>query len=185
MRLYRVFPYLSSAAPDKPGGALHISPLQGAGRIDNPELYRTRYASTSPAGACAEAFTYGDYRTVWSEALLRGAPSLPGSVRALAWLELRAETKICDLDDPKVLTRNRLRPSQVVTRERTPTQRWARDIFASGLWHGLSWWSYHDARWTSVALWRQDAVQAVGVELLTLQHTAITEAARILSIRIH
>jgi hypothetical protein len=53
--LYRVFPFHPDSSADKPGGALYVPP-QGAGRIDNPDLYTVLYLSDAPVGAIAEAF---------------------------------------------------------------------------------------------------------------------------------
>ena len=82
--LHRVFPYLASAAADKPGGALYLPP-RGNGRLDNPGAFSVLYLSDAGAGAIAEAF--GRFPE-WSAAMLEGSPSLPGSHRAIARLNL-------------------------------------------------------------------------------------------------
>src|ERR1700724_3593274 len=74
--LYRVFPFLESASnPTEPGHPLHVHPVQGGGRWDNPNLYLVRYLSTSAEGAVGE--TFGGVGS-WSSAML-ASPHLPGS----------------------------------------------------------------------------------------------------------
>ena len=77
--LYRVFPWVEAARAGDPGHPLFVPGLVG-GRVDNPDHYPTIYLSDGPGGACAEAFSY---RPAWDAAMLRGSPSMPGSVRAL------------------------------------------------------------------------------------------------------
>ncbi len=182
-RVYRVFAYDARAAPTEPGGVLYI-PRQGNGRVDNPQAYQARYASDSPAGACAEVFNYGTYREIWSAAMLRGVPGLPNSRRALAWYDLREDARpVCDLDDPRELAAQRLRPSRVITRDYHVSQAWALCLFEAEQWSGVRWWSYHNARWSSMALWDGAIIAAHGIEELTLEHPALQEAAEVLRIR--
>lgn len=184
MRVYRVFTYDPNAAPATPGGVLYIPP-QGAQRADNPRAYQALYVGDSAAGVCAEAFNRGKYREAWSEQMLRGIPLMPQSRRALAWFDLREDARpICNLDDPNELLAQELRPSMVITRDYAVSQAWALRIFESQRWSGVRWWSYHDARWASMALWDQMVIEAYGIEELTLQHPAIVEAARVLQIRV-
>lgn len=173
--LYRVLPWVPDAVPGEPGHPLFV-PSLNAGRIDNVEHYETLYASDAPAGACAEAF---GYLRVWSESMLRGSPSLPGSSQALAVYEL-GDTPICDLDDAERLMRLGLRPSQVVTRDRSVTRTWALRIFEEGRWGGIRWWSYYDPRWGSLGVWSVDSVEVTSVVALSIDDAAILEAADIL-----
>jgi hypothetical protein len=178
---YRVFPFLVNAPARQPGGALYVPPQSGSGRLDNPDLYSVLYVGNSPAGAVAEAF--GRFPE-WTPAILRGSPSLEGSVRALARYELDAREPVCDLDDPKQLLRLRLRPSHVVSREYARTRAWARRIFETHNWAGISWWSYYDPQWTSVGLWKTDRLLLGEVRELHLDESALLEAARIIVRRI-
>ncbi len=182
MRFYRVFVHVPSAAPDEPGGALYIPP-QGSGRIDNAE-YQVLYIGDSRAGVCAEAFNYGRYRLAWSNDMLRGIPMLPNSVRALAWYDVTDDAAICNLDDPKELTAQQLRPSSIVTRDYSVSQAWALRLFQSARWAGVSWWSYHDARWASVGFWHRNLIVNHGIEALTMNDPGILEAARLLNIAV-
>ncbi|SPF47786.1 hypothetical protein SBA4_3770012 [Candidatus Sulfopaludibacter sp. SbA4] len=87
--LYRVFPYVATAAEEEPGSAVYVPP-QGGGRLDNPGIYSILYLSDAPAGAIAEAF--GRFPE-WNEAILEGTPSLAGSARAIARFNLPDDTR--------------------------------------------------------------------------------------------
>jgi hypothetical protein len=180
LTLYRVFPWVQTAAPGQPGHPLFI-PSQGAGRLDNPELYSVLYLSDSAPGAVAEAF--GRFPE-WIPAMLEGSPALPGSRRALARYHLAAKASLCDLDDPLQLRRLDLRPSQVVSRDYTRTRAWARQIYESGRWAGIRWWSYYDPQWASIGLWNIPSVTLADLHPLSLHDDAIVEASRIIVRRI-
>jgi RES domain len=178
---YRVFPFVANAPARQPGGALYIPPQSGSGRLDNPDLYSVLYLSNSPAGAIAEAF--GRFPE-WTPAILRGGPSLAGSVRALARYELDAGDPLCNLDDPRQLVRLQLRPSDVVSRDYARTRAWARRIFETRAWAGIGWWSYYDPQWTSVGLWKTDRLSLGEVRELRLDDSALSDAARTIVRRI-
>ena len=58
------------------------------------------------------------------------------------------------------------------------TQRWARQIYETGQFDGVSWWSRRDARWTSIGLWNHAAVSVQDVTvLIDLDGPPIAEAA--------
>jgi len=175
--LYRVFPWVPDARAGTPGHALFASPVQGAGRVDNPGRYKTLYASDSAAGAVAEAF--GNHGT-WTSLLLQGRPDVPGSVRAIATLD-GSKSDVVDLDDAHELVRRGLRPSSVVTRDRAVTQGWALRLFDEKRFAGVRWWSYHDPRWGSFGLWTLATVRCLDVIRLTREHPALQEAATILA----
>ncbi len=176
--LWRVLPYLRGARPEKPGHPLFVPNRQGAGRVDNPEHYLTLYAADSPEGAVAEAF--GDLAQ-WTTGMLRGSPSLPGSIRALAEITTTTPLAVCDLDDAKQLVSLHLRPSQVVTRDRRTTQGWALRIHSTGSYAGVRWWSYRDPSWGSIALWHRAGLSVASVEPLTVDHPAVLGAAEVLN----
>jgi len=156
-------------------------PPQGGGRLDNPELYSVLYLSDSAAGAIAEAF--GRFPE-WNSAVLAGSPSLPGSFRAVARYQLSDRVPLCDLDDPAQLIRLNLRPSEVVVRDYFRTRVWARRIYDQRKWSGVQWWSYYDSEWTSIGLWDVSKLSISDVEILSLDHPALVEAARIVVRRI-
>lgn len=178
MVLYRVFPWLASARQGEAGYPLYVPEPGGAGRADNPGRYRTLYLSDAPAGAVAEAF--GTLK-LWNARMFT-RPDLPGSVRAIAAVEAADDLAIFDLDDADALKALGLRPSQVVTREREVTQRWALAIYEQGTWGGVRWWSHYDPRWYSYAAWDFAAltVRPGAVRALTMDDPAVLEAAEIL-----
>jgi hypothetical protein len=178
--LYRVLPFLAKAAPDEPGGALHVPP-QGGGRLDNPELYAVLYLSDAASGAIAEAF--GRFPE-WSPALLAGSPGLPGSVRAIASYRLADDAPLCDLDDPEQLRALRIRPSDVVSRDYDRTRAWSRRVYEQRAWVGVRWWSYYDPRWASVGLWKLNRLSLIEVRPLRLDDPTLIEASRTITRRI-
>jgi hypothetical protein len=178
--LYRVFPFLAAARPNEPGGALYVPP-QGAGRLDNPDLYSVFYASEQGAGAIAEAF--GRFPE-WTPAMLDGSPSLAGSVRAIARYHLPRAARICDLDDAAQLLELKLRPSEVVSRDYARTRSWARDIYRRRSFAGVRWWSYYDPRWASVGLWDLRRLAVEQVRRLDLDDPDLVSASRVIMRRI-
>lgn len=178
MLLYRVFPWSRTAPATEPGHSLYVPEPQGAGRADNAGRYQALYLSSAPAGAVAEAF--GSLKLWTPRMFLR--PDLPGSVRALAAYVLPDDAPVFDLDDARALASLGLRPSQVVTRDRQVTQRWALAIYERRRWIGLRWWSYYDASWYSYALWNIAALrpQPEAVQPLDLDHPAVVEASEVL-----
>jgi len=155
--------------------------VQGGGRLDNPELYAVLYLSDAASGAIAEAF--GRFPE-WSPAMLAGSPGLPGSVRAIASYRLADDAPLCDLDDPEQLRALDLRPSDVVSREYARTRAWARRIYEMRLWAGIRWWSYYDARWCSIGIWKPNVLAFENVRVLRLDDPALIEASRTIVRRI-
>lgn len=172
--LYRVLPYLESAAVGQPGHPLYVPPSTGANRIDNADAYDVLYLGDDSACAVAEAFGWAPR---WTAGLLRGSPSLPGSVRALVTFHVDDVPGICNLDDAPRLVALRLRPSRVVTRDRAVTQAWALELFRSGEFAGVRWWSYYDPDWGSIGLWDTTGVTVTDIVVLTPDHPAFTSAA--------
>jgi hypothetical protein len=172
--LHRVLPYLESARKGQPGHPLYVPFSTGANRVDNPDTYDTLYLGDNPLGALAEAFGWA---ARWSAGLLRGSPAIPGSIRALVSYELPERTTICDLDDADRLRDLGLRPSQVVTRDRTVTQAWARAVFDLDQFVGVRWWSYYNPEWGSLGLWDTSALTVVDIVVLTVEHPAFVAAA--------
>ena len=112
-------------------------------------------------------------------------PALPGSVRSLGTYEFTEETyPLLDLDDAAVLLQRRIRPTQVVIRNRPRTQQIAADIFSEGLWSGIQWWSYHRPQWTASALWELSGLTVVRVDDIST-HPGLAEAAKTLSKSTH
>ena len=179
MRLYRVLPYLPTAAGDEPGGVL-FRPAGGKNRVDPPVVgqYRVLYAGSDPAGCIAEAFGRFD---VWDRTLIESDPAtplLPGSRFALATYELPDDVAILDLDDAQTLLEWQLHPSQVVSRDRNVTQAWAARMYAAGAYGGVRWWSYYDSGWSSVGLWDVTRLTPLGEpRVLRIDDADIARAA--------
>jgi len=104
VELYRVYAGVASTPAGRAGHPLTVSPVQGAGRVDNPERYAVLYAADTQDGAVGERF--GDLRT-WSASMLMERPYLPGSRMMLATLQL--DGVICDLDALGTLPARELR----------------------------------------------------------------------------
>lgn len=187
MILWRALPWRARSAPTEPGGALWFPrELQGAGRHDNPDRYGCLYAAADPVAAVAECLAPFRGTGRLSEAMLTRA----GLPIALAELRLEGGERgggggCVDLDDARVLVRERLRPSQVATRSRTVTQAYATRLFdrhPQAL--GLRWWSTLEAGLTNLTLYDRAApyLSSEHVGALTLSDAPVREAAELLGL---
>jgi hypothetical protein len=180
--LHRCFAWDERAGNDRPDGPLWFPRIyQGDGRHDNPERYGCLYLSTSPLSTVVEQL-----------ARFRGQRLLPSLLRrrglplALADLELQDDAELIDLDDPVVLRRERLRPSQVATRGRRVTQSQALAFYDRH--HkaaGVRWWSTYESAWINVTLFDRVAsrLRLQSVRALSLDHPAVAEAADLFGLR--
>lgn len=118
MLVYRVFPYLPSAKPGRPGHPLYEHRPQAGGRIDHPDYFVGTCPGTPRprAGNRSETCIAGTSRCSPS----RSSPA-PGEPSACSACPMSSASAI---DDPAQLTRLGLRPTQVVTRNLSVTQRW-------------------------------------------------------------
>jgi hypothetical protein len=181
--LYRCFAWRSAGRDDEPDGPLWFPRMfQGEGRHDNPDVYGCLYLSDRPESCIAEQLAaFRGQRLTASMLRRRNLPL------ALARLEIRASATLIDLDDPSVLLRERLRPSQVATRRRTVTQPQALALYRR---HpraaGLRWWSSWEALWANVTVFERAAaaLRAIEVTELTLDHPNLLEAADIFGLRL-
>ena len=182
MILWRVLPLDPSARPAEPGGALWFPrPFQGTARHDVPARFGCLYVAEEAASAVAEALApfrgTGDLRP---ELLTR-----MGRPLALAELELDDGAALIDLDDPTVLVRERLRPSEVATVRRARTQADAARLFdAHPDAAGLRWWSTLEASWINVTLFdRASGALAVrATRPLTVEDEDVAVAAGFLGL---
>ena len=183
MTLYRCFAWRAAAGDDQPDGPLWFPrPFQGEGRHDNPDVYGCLYVSDRPESCIAEQLAaFRGQRLMASMLRRRGLPL------ALARLEIRDSATLIDLDDPSVLRRERLRPSQVATRTRSVTQPQALTLYRR---HpraaGLRWWSSWEALWTNVTVFDRGAagLRAIDVTALTLDHPNLLDAAEMFGLRV-
>lgn len=178
MILYRCFAWDAAAGPRDPDGPLWFPrAFQGDGRHDNPDVYGCLYLSEAPISCIVEQLARFRGQRI-TAALLRRR----GLPLALGRLELAAP-ELLDLDDPRVLRRERLRPSEVATRRRSITQSQAlllhdRHPAASG----LRWWSTHEAAWMNATVFDRAAPQLSvhDVQPLTLDDPRTLEAIQFL-----
>jgi hypothetical protein len=181
--LYRCFAWRREARADAADGPLWFPRIfQGEGRHDNPDAYGCLYLSDRPASCIVEQLAaFRGQRLTAAILRRRGLPL------ALARLELDDQSPLIDLDDPAVLRRERLRPSQVATRRRSTTQPQALELYRR---HpgaaGLRWWSTWEALWMNVTLFDRGAaaLRVAEVTELTLDHPTLLEAAELFGLRV-
>jgi hypothetical protein len=180
--LHRCFAWNRGARPDAIDGPLWFPrPYQGEGRHDNPDDYGCLYLADRPVSCVVEQLAAFRGQRLSSSILERRGLPL-----ALAAIELGGAARVVDLDDPAVLSRERLRPSVVATRDRRITQPRALELYRR---HpdaaGLKWWSSWEAQWTNVTVFDRaaSALRLVDVRALTLDDPATTEAAEWFGLR--
>jgi hypothetical protein len=173
--VHRAFALDTDAQPRQRGGALWFPRmLQGQGRHDNPNDYGCLYVTAQAVSAVVEHLVRF-VTTTFDPTMLthRGVPL------ALATIEVPDEVELVDLDDPKVLVRERLRPSAIATRNRKRTAPDALALFEA---HpdagGLKWWSTYEASWPNLTLFDRVStrLRLRGAERLTPRHEAVQEA---------
>jgi hypothetical protein len=180
--LHRCFAWRQRGPAAEPDGPLWFPRLfQGDGRHDNPDVYGCLYVSENETSSVAEQLgRFRGQRLVPSMLLRRGLPL------AVAALELADDARIIDLDEPRVLTANRLRPSVVATRTREITQPQARELYER---HpeaaALRWWSTYESLWANVTLFDRGAaaLRVVDVRMLTTADETVVTAAELLGIQ--
>ena len=183
MTLYRCFPWNDRVRSDDPDGPLWFPRMfQGEGRHDNPQVYGCLYLADRPVSCITEQLAaFRGQRLIASMLRRRRLPL------ALAAIELDDEVPLLDLDDPAVLRRERLRPSRVATRERSITQPEALRLFLDhAAIGGLRWWSRWESLWTNVTVFDRAApsLRVGHVEALTLETSALLEAAEMFGLRV-
>lgn len=183
MTLYRCFAWKDGVRPDEPDGPLWFPRVfQGEGRHDNPQVYGCLYLADRPTSCITEQLAaFRGQRLIASMLRRRGLPL------ALAEIELADAAPLLDLDDPAVLRRERMRPSRVATRDRSITQPEALRLFLEhAAIAGLRWWSRWESLWTHVTLFDRAApsLRLVRVEPLTLDSSALLEAADLFGLRV-
>jgi hypothetical protein len=181
--LYRCFAWNESAGPTAPDGPLWVPRVyQGEGRHDNPDLFGCLYLSDRALSTVVEQLArFRTQRLTPSLLRRRGLPV------AIAELTLDPEAMLLDFDDPRVLARERLRPSRVATRNRDLTQPQARTAFEKyPAVAGLRWWSTYEATWANVTLFDRAAkhLRLNEVRALTVDDPAVADAAQFFAMQI-
>ena len=182
MILFRCFPWDRSVEATARGGAVWFPRmLQGRGRHDAPERYGCLYVSEEAVSAVVERLAALAGTDLAPPDLVRGGLPL-----ALASVSL-GKGLILDLDEPRVLSEEGLRPSLVATHERARTQADAEALFDG---HpdaaGIRWWSTFESQWANVTLFDR-AVGRLDVEdvrSLTLGDPVVGEAAHFLGLEV-
>lgn len=182
MILHRCFAWERTARPDGPDGPLSFPrAFQGEGRHDNPDAYGALYVSEAEVSCVVEQL-----------AQFRGQALVPGLLRrrglplAVAALELADGAPLVDLDEPRVLRSERLRPSLVATRRRDVTQPQALALHrAHPHAAGLRWWSTYESLWANATLFDRaaPALAVHEVRELTTADEAVVAAADLLGLR--
>ena len=183
MTLYRCFAWdLAGSGVQWGGPTWFPRPLQGEGRHDAPERYGCLYVSEEPVSAVVEELAVLAGSELDAGDLVRSRLPL-----ALATLRLPDESVLVDLDDPDVLTAEKLRPSEVATPEREASQAAAMALHER---HpeavGMRWWSTFQPAWANVTLFDR-ASEALGVEdvrELRIDDEVVGEAAQFLGLRV-
>lgn len=181
MRLYRVAGWDARAGAGTSGHPLFVDrSRQGGGRADNPAQYAALYLSETPQGAVGEVF--GDLDT-WTDGMF-ATPWLPGGCRALVTVDTTRDLHTLDLDDGHVLAELNARPTDVVGRDRERSRELALQVWSTGEWDGLRWWSWWRPVWRNQVLWSTDStawpLEVTDVTPLELDHPAVETAASML-----
>src|SRR5438067_3025189 len=181
--LWRCFAWSPRARADEQDGPLWFPRLfQGDGRHDNPDAYGCLYLADREASCAVEQLPR--FRTQRLQPALLRRRGLP---LALAAIELEDSAEVLDLDEPRTLTRERLRPSAVATRRREVTQPQALALHrARPQVVALRWWSTFEALWSNYTVFDRGAATLVArdVRELTIEDSAVVEAADLLGLRI-
>jgi RES domain len=163
------------------GGPLFFAqPYQGRGRHDNPAVYGCLYVAEREVSAIVESL-----RVFTATVRLPARLQRRGLPLAVAAIELSDHEQLVDLDEPRVLSSHRLRPSLVATGDRTVTQPQALALYSR---HrdaaGLRWWSTFEALWANVTIFDRAAssLQVNAVRELTHDDEAVVAAADLLGL---
>lgn len=187
MLVYRVFPYLPGVTDrDESGHPLYLHKPQGHGRWDNPVHYDSWYFAKTPE--CAVGETFGRLLE-WTDDMF-DFPLTPGSRRALGVFDVPDDLPMLDLDDAGALLARGLRPSKIVSPNRSKTQEIALAVHDERMdhgprkWAGIQWWSQWRSFWEVVVLCvphGEDPVhELVKVDPIDLAHPAVVAAAHAL-----
>jgi hypothetical protein len=180
--LHRCFAWNERARPDQPDSPLWFPRVfQGDGRHDNPDAYGCLYLTDRESSGVVEQFARFRGQRLTEPMLIRRKLPL-----ALAAIELPDDVELIDLDDPVVLRRRRLRPSQVATRDRSVTQPQALAVYRDTEAAGLRWWSIFESLWANYTIFDRAGPRLAveDVRMLSLEDSVVREAADYLGLRV-
>lgn len=176
MIVHRALPWDVRAAAHEPGGPLWFPrQLQGQGRHDNPESYGCLYVTEDPVSAIAERLApFRGSGRIDASLLEQGGRPL-----AVVAIDMSDEAAVIDLDDPRTLVRERLRPSAVATRTRSTTQAYALALYERRAPSALRWWSTLESSWANLTIFDQAAEHLAVAEVrpLTVDDPDVATAA--------
>lgn len=179
MILHRCFTWDEQARSRSRGGPVWFPrAYQGDGRHDNPQAYGCLYASETEVASVVEQLA-----TFQGSLFTPGMLTRRGLPLAVAAIELPDEIQLLDLDDPRVLLREDLRPSLVATRERAVTQPQALELYERHAEAaGLRWWSSHEALWANYTIFdrARTSLRLHDVRALTPDDPAVAAATEFL-----
>lgn len=181
MILYRCFAWDERARSRSEGGPLWFArPFQGEGRHDNPAIYGCLYLTDrEESGVVEQLASFRGSRFRASMLRRRGMPL------ALAAIELPDDAELIDLDEPRVLAGERLRPSLVATRARAVTQPQALALYRRHAEAaGLRWWSIRESQWANFTIFdrARTRLRLRDVRSLTPDDRAVLAAADFLGL---
>ena len=182
MDLYRVFPWNPASKDSEFGGAFFVArKKQGQGRYDIPKLDGAFYCSQESVSAVSE-FIQGFRGQTLTEAHFERPDEL---VIAIVRFTLDSSARVLNLDDPDVLSRLKIRPSQVLTRNRDTTRAIAERLYAEGN-AGFLWPSALEASWTNATLFESRIRKKLSIsepaKPLSLEAPEVIQAATFLRI---
>jgi hypothetical protein len=178
--VYRCFAWNERARAGQPDSPLWFPrEFQGDGRHDNPDVYGCLYLSDRETSGAVEQLARFRTQRLIDDLLVRRGQRL-----AIAAIELPDTAELVDLDDPSVLRRRRLRPSEVATRHREITQPQALAVYRETDAVGVRWWSIHESLWANYTLFDRASrrLRVRDVRALTLDDPAVAEAADFLGL---
>jgi RES domain len=177
---YRCFAWNERARDGQPDSPLWFPRVfQGDGRHDNPDAYGCLYLTDREASALVEQLArFRSQRLIPQMLVRRGLPL------AVAAIELPDDAELVDLDDPVVLRRRRLRPSQVATRDRSITQPQALAVHRETTAEGMRWWSIFESLWANYTLFDRaiSRLTLQDVRAVAVDDPAVIEAADLLGL---
>jgi hypothetical protein len=180
--LYRVFPWNPQSRDTESGGAFFIArDKQGQGRYDIPHLDGVYYCGQERVSAVSEFIQAFRGQTVTDAHFERP----DGLVMAIVHFELDPSVPLMNLDDPKILMQLKIRPSQVLTRNRDTTRSLAERLYAQGN-AGFLWPSALEASWTNASLFESRVRKKLSIfqkpKRLSIGLPEVIEAAAFLRI---
>ena len=184
LRAFRVFPFNPASKTDQPGGAFFVPrKQQGQGRHDIPHLDGVLYgAAGNPVSAIAEYIQVFRGQTITQSEIDHPNKNL---IRSIVEYELEVSDRILDLDDPQVLLRLDLRPSQVMTHNRNTTRNISEQIHRE-IAKGFFWPSTLEASWINITLFESRRENSLSLKTtpqrLTIEMPELHEAAKILGV---